>query len=109
LLTKELEGNQTPETSVPRLIHLAHAASAQQRDYLVRAKPNTQCERHGISLDYMVKSEPHGKERFVSSSRLPAVYNEVVANLMSNSHLAPAGILIVKRAQERGYSFASAG
>ena len=37
------------------------------------------------------------------------IYNELVANLLSNAHLVPAGIVAVNRAQERGYSLASAG
>lgn len=37
-----------------------------------------------------------------------AVYKELVANLLSNSHMVPAGIVAVNRAQERGYSFAHA-
>jgi hypothetical protein len=36
-----------------------------------------------------------------------AVYNEMVANLMSNARIVPAGITAVNRAQERGYSLAS--
>jgi len=38
-----------------------------------------------------------------------AVYNELVANLLSNAHLVPAGIVALNRAQERGYSLASVG
>jgi len=34
-----------------------------------------------------------------------AIYNEITANLVSNSHLVQAGIVAVNRAQERGYSF----
>ena len=37
------------------------------------------------------------------------VYKEIVANLVSNSHMVPAGIVAVNRAQERGYAFASVG
>ncbi len=37
-----------------------------------------------------------------------AVYNELVANVLTNSHMAPAGIVAVNRAQERGYSFVHA-
>jgi intracellular sulfur oxidation DsrE/DsrF family protein len=33
------------------------------------------------------------------------IFNEIAANLVGNSHLAPAGIVAVGRAQERGYSF----
>ena len=32
------------------------------------------------------------------------IYNELAANLIPNSHLVPAGIVAVNRAQERGYS-----
>ncbi|MBZ5662248.1 MAG: hypothetical protein LAO08_17750 [Acidobacteriia bacterium] len=34
-----------------------------------------------------------------------AVFKEITANLIGNSHLVPAGILAVNRAQERGYTF----
>jgi len=37
-----------------------------------------------------------------------AVYNEIVANLIGNSHMAAAGIVAVNRAQERGYTMATA-
>jgi hypothetical protein len=36
------------------------------------------------------------------------IYNEITANLVTNSHLVPAGIVAVNRAQERGYSFVHA-
>jgi intracellular sulfur oxidation DsrE/DsrF family protein len=34
-----------------------------------------------------------------------AIFKEITANLIGNSHMVPAGILAVNRAQERGYSF----
>jgi intracellular sulfur oxidation DsrE/DsrF family protein len=34
------------------------------------------------------------------------IYDEIAANLLSNSHLVPAGIVAINRAQERGYTFA---
>ena len=37
-----------------------------------------------------------------------SIYNELTANLVSNSHMVPAGIVAVNRAQERGYSFVNA-
>jgi intracellular sulfur oxidation DsrE/DsrF family protein len=37
-----------------------------------------------------------------------AAYTELVANLMPNSHMVPAGIVALNRAQERGYAFAHA-
>jgi hypothetical protein len=36
------------------------------------------------------------------------VFNEISMNLVPNSHLAPAGIVAVNRAQERGYAFVNA-
>ena len=36
-----------------------------------------------------------------------AIYSELVANLLSNAHIVPAGIVAVNRAQEHGYSFVS--
>lgn len=36
-----------------------------------------------------------------------AIYNEMVAHLVPNARLVPAGIVAVNRAQERGYSFVS--
>jgi intracellular sulfur oxidation DsrE/DsrF family protein len=38
-----------------------------------------------------------------------AVYKELTSNLIRNSHMVPAGIVAVNRAQERGYAFANAG
>lgn len=37
-----------------------------------------------------------------------SIYDELVANILSNSRMVPAGIIVVNRAQERGYSFVSA-
>jgi intracellular sulfur oxidation DsrE/DsrF family protein len=33
------------------------------------------------------------------------IYNELVANLVPNAHMVPAGIVAVNRAQEHGYTF----
>jgi len=38
-----------------------------------------------------------------------AVYNEVVGNLVANSHMVPSEIVAINRAQERGFTFASVG
>lgn len=43
-----------------------------------------------------------------SGGTADAVYNELVANLVPNSHMVPAGIVAVNRAQERGYTLATA-
>ena len=44
-----------------------------------------------------------------SGGTADAVYGEMVGNLVANSHMVPAGIVAVNRAQERGYAFASVG
>jgi intracellular sulfur oxidation DsrE/DsrF family protein len=36
------------------------------------------------------------------------IYTELVSNLIRNSHMVPAGIVSVSRAQERGYTLAVA-
>ena len=36
------------------------------------------------------------------------IYNEIVANLLPNAHMVPAGIVALSRAQERGYTLAHA-
>jgi hypothetical protein len=38
-----------------------------------------------------------------------SIYRELISSFYPNSHLVPAGIVAVNRAQERGYSFAYAG
>ena len=38
-----------------------------------------------------------------------AIYSELAANLIPNSHLAAAGVVAVNRTQEYGYSFMYAG
>lgn len=43
-----------------------------------------------------------------SGGKADDVYGELTANLLANSHMVPAGIVAVNRAQERGYSFAHA-
>jgi intracellular sulfur oxidation DsrE/DsrF family protein len=41
-------------------------------------------------------------------ANVDTVYAELTANLMTNTHMVPAGIVAVNRAQERGYAFAHA-
>lgn len=42
-------------------------------------------------------------------STAPAIYKELAANLLPNSHLTAAGVVAVNRAQEFGYSMLTAG
>jgi intracellular sulfur oxidation DsrE/DsrF family protein len=72
----------------------------------------------GTTLDSLVKRGVHfavcqmATRRFAgviaeaTGGTADAVYNELVANLVPNSHMVPAGIVALNRAQERGYAFA---
>jgi intracellular sulfur oxidation DsrE/DsrF family protein len=37
-----------------------------------------------------------------------AIYKELVSNVIANSHMVPAGVVGVNRAQERGYTLLTA-
>lgn len=50
-----------------------------------------------------------GKIAAGTGAKADEVAKELGSNLVANGHLVPAGILAVNRAQERGYSLASAG
>lgn len=75
----------------------------------------------GNTLDSLIKKGVHLAVCQMATRRLAVgiaqatggtadgVYNELVANLVGNSHIVPAGIVAVNRAQERGYSFANVG
>jgi hypothetical protein len=75
----------------------------------------------GITLDGLLKRGLHLGVCQVSSrgyaagiaqatgATPEAVYNDMIANLLSNARLVPAGIVAVNRAQERGYSLAYVG
>jgi hypothetical protein len=41
-----------------------------------------------------------------SGGNADAIYKELVDNRVPNSHMVPAGVVVLNRAQERGYSFA---
>lgn len=75
----------------------------------------------GFSLDALIKRGAHfavcqmATRRFAGSlaqaagSTADAVYADLASNLIANSHLVPAGIVALGRAQERGYGFAGGG
>lgn len=75
----------------------------------------------GTTLDSLIKKGVHlavcqmATRRFAGAiaqatgGTADAVYNELVANLVGNAHMVPAGIVAVSRAQERGYTFANVG
>ena len=75
----------------------------------------------GTTVDSLVKRGVHfavcqmatwffaGQLAQATGGNADAVYSEIAANLVGNSHLVPAGIVAVSRAQERRYTFASVG
>jgi intracellular sulfur oxidation DsrE/DsrF family protein len=77
-------------------------------------------ENLGVTLDSLLKRGVHlavcqmasraiaGSIARATGGDTDSVYSELVANVMSNSHMVPAGIVAVNRAQERGYSFVHA-
>jgi intracellular sulfur oxidation DsrE/DsrF family protein len=53
----------------------------------------------------MATSRIAGMIARAAGSNAEAVNKELMANLVSNGRMVPAGIIAVNRAQERGYSF----
>jgi hypothetical protein len=76
---------------------------------------------NGNTLDALAKRGAHFGVCQMATRRLSAtiaegtggkaeeVYNELVAHLVPNSHIVPAGIVALGRAQERGYTLAHGG
>ena len=74
----------------------------------------------GIALEGLLKRGVHlavcqlatrayaGEIAMTVGANTDTIYNELTANLLSNAHMVPAGIVAVNRAQERGYSFVHA-
>jgi intracellular sulfur oxidation DsrE/DsrF family protein len=100
-----------PATGQPPKINIYNSASAASASTL---------RSSGILLDGLISKGMHvavcemATRRIAgtiaqSTSAANAVYTELVANLIANAHMVPAGILAVNRAQERGYSFANVG
>ena len=71
------------DATVKRGVHLAVCQMA------TRANANAIAQRTGAKVD--------------------DIYQELVSNLVPNSHMVPAGIVALNRAQERGYSFSYGG
>ena len=81
-----------------------------------RSLPN-----HGVTLDALIKRgmrlavcqmSTRGYAAAIAQStgsKTDDVYQELTEHLVPNSHLVPAGIVAVNRAQERGYSFGYVG
>jgi intracellular sulfur oxidation DsrE/DsrF family protein len=104
-------GNVTdPQTQAPPKVNLYNSPA------LAAALPS-----QGTTLDSLIKKGAHlavcqmatrrlaGAIAQATSTTADGAYNELVTNLVGNSHIVPAGIVAVNRAQERGYSFTNVG
>jgi hypothetical protein len=100
-------GLNDPKTKQPPTINVYNAAR------------NDSLASLGVTVDAVVKRGAQFAvcqmaTRFIagllagSGGNVDAIYNELVANLVPNSHLVSAGIVAVNRAQERGYTLATA-
>jgi hypothetical protein len=86
---------------------------------LYRASGYPGLRNSGVTLDSIIKNGTHFAVCQMATRNIAAtiarntggnaddLYKELVANLIPNAHIVPAGIVAVARAQERGYSFAS--
>jgi intracellular sulfur oxidation DsrE/DsrF family protein len=109
-LIAERAGFNDPKTKEPPTVNVYQAAG------YGRSVPN-----NGITLDAMTKRgvrlavcqmSTRGYATAISQKtggKIDEVYKELTEHLVPNSHLVPAGIVAVNRAQERGYSFAYVG
>lgn len=92
-----------PKTKAPPKINV-YAASADSSD-------------QNVTLDALIKKGVHfavcqmatraiaGRIAKATGAEADVIFNEIGANLISNSRFVSAGIVAVNRAQERGYSF----
>ena len=76
---------------------------------------------NGVTLDALIGRGVHfavcqmATRRFAGAiaaakgTNADQVFKELTSNVIRNSHMVPAGIVAVNRAQERGYAFASGG
>jgi len=74
----------------------------------------------GTTLDSVIKQgiqlavctlSTHGNAGVIAETmggNVDAIFNELIANLVSNARMVPAGIVTVNRAQEHGYTLMSA-
>lgn len=98
-------GNEDPKTKQPPKLNVLN--SADYGDLL----PN-----RGLTLDALTKQgvqiaicgmSTRANAAFAARAMggdADAIYNEIVANLVPNARIVPAGVVTVNRAQERGYS-----
>jgi intracellular sulfur oxidation DsrE/DsrF family protein len=106
----EASGFEDPKTKAKATINVYNSSSYGS------ALPNG-----GITLETLIGRGVHfavcqmATRRFAGAIAaaqkldVEAVYKELTSNLIRNSHMVPAGIVSINRAQERGYAFANAG
>lgn len=99
-----------PKTSQPPVLNLYRASG-----YAGALSNN------GVTLDAIIKNGAHfavcqlatrasaGVIARQTGRPVDEIYQELVANLVPNAHMVPAGIVAVNRAQERGYAFGYVG
>jgi intracellular sulfur oxidation DsrE/DsrF family protein len=97
-----------PKTKQPPTINVYNAAG------------NDSLASMGTTVDTLIKRGVHfavcqmatrffsGMLATASGGNADTIYNDLAANLVPNAHLASAGIVAVNRAQERGYTAATA-
>jgi len=81
----------------------------------------SQLNNNGVTLDSLLKLGVHlavcqmatrANASLIAErtgGKVDDIYQELISNLVPNSHMVPAGIVAVNRAQERGYTFSFGG
>ena len=95
-LTKR-SGFVDPATMVPPVVNVQRRAL---ESVLMRGVHLAVCQMSMRNLSTVIAA--------AGGPSAEAAYKEMTANLMTNAHIVPAGIVAVNRAQERGYTFAHA-
>lgn len=106
----QASGFDDPKSKAPAAINVYNSTN------YMGALPN-----NGVTLDALIGRGVHfavcqmATRRFagaIATARkldVDTVYKELTSNLIRNSHMVPAGIVAVNRAQERGYALAVGG
>src|SRR5262249_9290932 len=89
--------NFTDPTTRQAPVNNVHLASGSLDGLLKRGVHLAVCEMAARQLADSMANDTGGDGQ--------RVFDELTANLLSNSHRVPAGIVAVNRAQERGYTF----
>jgi intracellular sulfur oxidation DsrE/DsrF family protein len=102
---------QDPSTKQPPKVNLYNAAAAAAGDLPSMGVTLDSVLKRGVQLAVcqMATRFIAGGLAQAAGGTADAIYSELTSNLVSNSHLVPAGIVAVNRAQERGYAFANIG